>query len=524
MKNQIMPELGKYSFKIISDYDAVSEEYYLIEEENFISFVDQLKESKFALVSMVCIENFEDFRGISILYFFEHSDFQKIFSIIVPLSEDSTVSIANQYPSANWYEREINDGFGINFINSFDMRRLFLHEMYPNNFHPLRKSFINKQIQTIPLDHSVEEYKFKTIEGEGVYQIPVGPVHAGIIEPGHFRFSVIGETIYNLEIRLFYMHRGIEKLSEGKDPFDVIKIAETISGDETIANGVAYCMTIEKIAQMTLPPRAWQLRTILLELERIYSFISDLAGMIIDVAYPVGASDLFILREEIFRHNQALTGSRFMKGILTIGGLQRDLSKEALSSLSLYLENFTKRFTKSIKKTLGMTSVIDRFATAGVVKESLIEPLHITGTIARAVKNHKIDERFKHPYGYFQNKEMDVVTETDGDVLARFNVKQNEVLESAKRILFIIENLTEGNFVIPCPKLKTGFASIVIEAARGQNFHFVYVKDGKIDRYKIRTASFNNWQAIQHAVIGNIVPDFPLINKSFNLSYAGTDL
>ena len=524
MENKFINELQSYTYLKVAQSDTAEEDYFVIEEENFISYVEQFKENAFSLVSMVCVENFESFKGIAILYCFEHKNYKNLFSIIVPLAENSTVSIAHLYPSASWYEREITDGFGTTFINSFDTRKLFLHDMYPADFHPLRKSFTNKSIETIKVIKPDDEYKFNVIEGEGVYQIPVGPVHAGIIEPGHFRFSVIGETIYNLEVRMFYKHRGVEKLAENKSPDEVLRIAETISGDETVSNGVAYCMAIEKIAKLSLPIRAWQLRTILMELERIYMFLSDLAGMIIDVAYSVGATDLFILREEIFRHNKELTGSRFMKNILAIGGLQKDISNESLYELSNYLIGFVKRFKEAIKSVLGMTTVIDRFVTTGIVKESLVEPLHLTGPIARAVKNLKIDERIKHPYGYYKDKELNIITETDGDVLARFNLKQNEVLESAKLIQTIVENLQDGNYNIPTPKISNGFASIVVEAPRGQNFHFVYVKNGKIDRYKVRTSSFCNWQAIQLAVIGNIVPDFPLINKSFNMTYAGTDL
>ena len=173
--------------------------------------------------------------------------------------------------------------------------------------------------------------------GDGVYHVAVGPVHAGIIEPGHFRFSVIGETIFNLEVRMFYKHRGLEKLAEGKAPSECVKIAETVSGDETTANAVAYCMAVEKICDVEVPRRALQLRTLLLELERVYSHLGDLAGMCVDVAYPVGASPFFILREEIFRQNEALTGSRFQKGAVAVGGLTKDLTSESLKGLSTYL-------------------------------------------------------------------------------------------------------------------------------------------------------------------------------------------
>ena len=194
------------------------------------------------------------------------------------------------------------------------------------------------------------------MKGDGVYHVAVGPVHAGIIEPGHFRFSVIGEPIFNLEVRMFYKHRGLEKLAEGKAPDDCVKIAETISGDETVANAVAYCIAVEKICGTEVPKRALQLRTVLLELERIYSHLGDLAGMCVDVAYPVGASPFFILREEILRQNDNLTGSRFLKGAVTVGGLTKDLSAEALKQLSTYLVKLLEPASKPQPTSTAPTS------------------------------------------------------------------------------------------------------------------------------------------------------------------------
>ncbi len=226
--------------------------------------------------------------------------------------------------------------------------------------------------------------KFLDKNGEGVYQIPVGPVHAGIIEPGHFRFSVIGETIFNLEIRMFYKHRGIEKLAEGKTPEECVGIAETISGDESVANAVAFSLAIEKVCQANIPFRAGHLRTILLEMERIYSHLGDMAGMIVDVAFPRGASRFFILREEIFRQNALLTGSRFMKGIVRPGGLKKDISNQVLTGLVDYLAAFLPRFEDALEGVLASSSVVDRLETTGIIRPELVNPLNITGPAARA--------------------------------------------------------------------------------------------------------------------------------------------
>jgi formate hydrogenlyase subunit 5 len=516
-KDEIAKILGQAAFA-----EGKNNELYLpIAEAELPHAIGVMAENYFELVTLFCAQNFAEADGFTLFYGFERSDFQEILILQTSLSGNEAVSVAKTYPSACWYEREITDGFGIQFQGAFDTRRLFLHETYPPSFHPLLKSFKNHKIATIPSNEE-NAYPFKQMHGEGVYQIPVGPVHAGIIEPGHFRFSVIGETVFNLEVRLFYKHRGLEKLAEGKSPQQVIKIAESISGDETIANAAAYCIAVEKICEASLPKRALQLRTVLLELERIYAHLGDLAGMCVDVAYPVGASPFFILREEVFRHNEALTGSRFLKGVVGVGGLNRDISGDALKNLSCYLAQFIDRFTDAAHIDSTYFSVIDRFETTGIVETQLLEPLHITGPIARAVGT-TFDTRIDHPYGLYRELNLKVKTQTNGDVLARFNVKAQEVQESVRIIQNILEQLEDAEVSAPFT-VKDGYALSLVEAPRGQNVHWVYIKDGLVDRYKVRTASFCNWQAIEHAVLGNIVPDFPLINKSMNLSYAGTDM
>jgi Ni,Fe-hydrogenase III large subunit len=439
------------------------------------------------------------------------------------LEGNEAASIAEYFPSAGWFEREIRDGFGVEFSNAVDKRRLFLHEVYPHDFHPLLKSFKNQDItENRQAMSGTENYIFKEVKGSGVYQIPVGPVHAGIIEPGHFRFSVIGETIFNLEVRMFYKHRGLEKLAEGKTPAEVVIVAETISGDESAANTEAYCLAVEKIAQCRVPERASYLRTILLEMERIYSHLGDLAGMNVDVAFPVGASDFLILREEILRFNENLTGSRFLKKVFCPGGLKRDIGSRDLLKLNFYLDSFGNRLKRASDYIHRTNSVFDRLVTTGVIKKEIIQPLNISGPAARAA-GVEIDTRIDHPYGIYHFFDLAKRTAEKGDVLARFEVKTAEILDSIEIIQKSISALKSGSVKAEI-FIKDGYGLAVVESARGQNLHWVYIKNGLIERYKIRTASFCNWQSIEHAVIGNIVPDFPLINKSLNLSYAGTDL
>ena len=259
-------ELEKLFGQNIPIIEGLNNELYLsINEGAFQNTIKIMSEKNYELVTLFCVENFVK-EGFTLLYAFEKDGYEEILVYELSLNCNQAVSIAKTYASACWYEREVTDGFGINF-RSLRQRRLFLHENYPLEFHPLLKSFKNSKIETSNSDNQIE-YVFKHVEGEGVYQIPVGPVHAGIIEPGHFRFSVIGETIFNLEVRLFYKHRGLEKLAEGKTPQDCVKIAETICGDETVANAVGFCHAIETNLRRKVPKRAMQLRTMLLELER----------------------------------------------------------------------------------------------------------------------------------------------------------------------------------------------------------------------------------------------------------------
>ncbi|KTB48013.1 Ni,Fe-hydrogenase III large subunit [Dehalogenimonas alkenigignens] len=459
--------------------------------------------------------------GFTLFYAFEQRGAPAFFILEVRLPGNRGMSIAGEFPAASYYEREVSDGFGIEFDGAFDRRRLFLHEVYPDGCHPLRKSFDGGKV--LPARITPErEYAFREFGGEGIYQIPVGPVHAGIIEPGHFRFSVIGETIFNLETRHFWKHRGLEKLAEGRTADAVVQLAETVSGDESAANACGLAMAIERVAGTVVPRRAWELRTAALELERIYSHLGDLAGMVVDVAYPAGAAPFFILREEILRWNAELTGSRFLKGFIVPGGVSRDIPIDFLEDLHEYTECFLARFDAALDDIYNSAWVIDRLETTGIVKPELVSPLNLTGPVARA-SGARVDNRIDHPYGLYQELKPEIQTDEAGDVLGRFQVKAGEIEESLRLIRDAV-NLEETGPVRAECRPGSGYAAAAVEAARGQNLHWVYFKNGRVDRWKARTASFSNWLAMEHAVIGNIVPDFPLINKSMNLSYAGNDL
>jgi formate hydrogenlyase subunit 5 len=496
--------------------------YYRIPDGEIISVIKNLKDQGQNLISIFCVEEFEGVTGCSLFYVLEEQGFEKMLILVLLDCGAAHRSMSGIFPVASLFEREIADGFGIIFTGAFDTRRLFLHETYQAGFHPLKKKVQNKPPATVGENKPGDPYQFKTIEGSSVFQVPVGPVHAGIIEPGHFRFSVIGETIVNLEIRLGYLHRGLEKLAEGKTPEQVVRIAESISGDESAVNACGLCMAIEQICGVTVPPRAEYIRGVLLELERACSLLSDLAGMVTDIAHPVSASRFMVLRERIQREADLLCGSRFLKGAICPGGVSDQISKESLVHLFKRAGEIEHELDEITGWVLSIPSVIDRFATTGVVQPGLIRSLGLSGPVARASGSFA-DTRSDHPYGIYRERIPGLVCEQGGDVLARFSLKHQEIRSSLRLIQELLVFLPEGPARIPV-QVRDGFALAMAESPRGMVLHWVYIRNGVVDRYKVRTASFCNWYAIEHAVIGNIVADFPVINKSLNLSYAGTDL
>ncbi|MEN6444215.1 MAG: NADH-quinone oxidoreductase subunit C [Methanoregula sp.] len=496
-----------------------NESYLTVSDSEFACAVPYLAAHKFVLAALFCVEGFSEEWPYSLLSVFIRKD---NILILVRNVNDRARSIASVFPSASWFERECRDGFGVEFDGAFDTRRLFLHESYPAGFHPLQKSVRNVPVAVKESVSPTEEYPFRKITGDGVYQVAVGPVHAGIIEPGHFRFSVIGETVFGLEIRMFYTHRGIEKCAEGKLPADCVVVAEAISGDESVANATNFCIAAERTSGIPVPDRAWYLRTILCELERVCSHLGDQAGMLTDVAFPLGASQFSVLREEIFREGATLTGSRFMRGMICIGGVTKDIENSSLQELAGFIRDFRKQYKVGLKIVLSTPSVIDRFTTTGIIKKELLRPLNITGPMARA-SGGIVDVRVYHPYGIYDRFRPESKPLHDGDVIARFTIKAAEIMDSLDMIEKMIAAIPSGDVRSSAP-VHDGYALSLVESARGENLCWLSIKNGVVDRYKVRTASFGNWLAIEHAAPGNIIADFPVINKSLNLSYAGTDL
>lgn len=431
-------------------------------------------------------------------------------------------SITPHIHAAKWYEREIRDMFGLIPVGHPDMRRLVRHEHWPRGTHPLKKNFPWDTV----LERAQGEYAFRHIEGEGVFEIPVGPIHAGIIEPGHFRFSVAGEPIMQLEVRHFWKHRGVEKLFEQQTLTGAVPLAERVSGDTTFGHSLAYCQAVETLMAIEVPLRARYLRSLFLELERLHNHLGDVGAICNDTAYALVHAHCGRMKERIMQLNDRISGSRFLRGVTCVGGVGIDLTDRQLKEIVGELDAIEPDFMELERILFANASLTDRLETTGVLTERTAWDHAVMGVVGRASGVDR-DIRRDRPFAAYTDVRPKIPVYRYGDVRARMRVRMDELHESMRLIREIRRRIPQGPVLAqPTGEPNPGtWALSAVEGWRGEILYMVMAGEaGRIHRCKVRDPSFVNWPAIQWAVIGNIVPDFPLINKSFNLSYAGNDL
>lgn len=422
------------------------------------------------------------------------------------------------------YERVIRTFFGLTPIGHPDSRPITLHENWPADVFPLRKDF---DWQTRP-KHVSGKYQFQKVEGEGIYEIPVGPIHAGIIEPGHFRFSVAGESIVLLEPRLGFTHKGSEKLFEILSLTNKVCLSEKISGDSSFSYSLAFCQALEQLSNTTVPKRAQYLRVVYAELERLANHFGDIGAIMMDTGFNFGSAQGTRLRELIMQINEILTGSRFLRGVNTIGGVTKDIGNTEKNILSDTLKNIAEDFSEVIAVAENSTSLLNRLKGTGVLSVEIAKDQGVVGIAGKAIGIPK-DARVDYPYAAYGEISMGAVSiEQDGDVYARFRIRIKEVSGSIEIIQNALHELPTGDIRMPGHQVifkKNAHAISIVEGWRGEIVFFVTTDaNANISRVAPRDPSFVNWAVVRDAAFDNVVPDFPLINKSFNLSYSGNDL
>lgn len=434
--------------------------------------------------------------------------------IVLPANEPVR-SISSRVPAAAWYERELHDQYGVEIVGHPDLRPLVFHNHWPDGVHPMVDP-----VGAVPWSRG--EYRFLEVQGEGLAEVAVGPVHAGIIEPGHFRFSVVGDTILHLELRHFYTHKGTEKLFEGRHPADGAMLAESVSGDNCFAQAVCYSQAAEAAHGIETPPRASALRLIGLEIERLACHISDVGGLCTDVGFGVGAAYATRLKETLLQASAQCCGTRYWRGVAVPGGLRFDLDSTQVAALAQTASEVHREFSQMARLIIGTPSIQSRFETAGILARQVAQDLAIVGPVARA-SGIDIDVRRDHPYGIYSDYAIEVPSTHYGDVMARARIRIAEAAVSADLIHKAAASLPEGSVRAPLPALGEGRGFAAVESPRGELCYWLEIREGRIARCHIKSPSFQNWPAMPFAVADNIIADFPLVNKSFNLSYSGCD-
>lgn len=442
----------------------------------------------------------------------------------VPLSSPVLASHTPWFPAANRLERHLQDMLGIGFLDHPDERRWTRHCAWPEGAYPLRNDFpvSGDAPKRAPADKS---YPFPRILGNGVYEIPVGPVHAGIIEPGHFRFQAVGEEVLGLEERLGYVHKGIEKIAVGRDATGLARLAGRVSGDSTVAHTWAACIAMEHAAGVQVTPRALDIRAILAERERVANHLGDIGAICNDVGFAFAQLQFSRLREDWQRGHQSVFGHRLLMDIIMPGGVCNDLATQDLDALQSQNDALSRELDDLLPILDNHPSLEDRLVTTGYLSSDQAQQLGVTGYVGKA-SGQDYDVRRDHGYAPYDRLEVSSPCLTEGDVAARLQVRAEEIRHSLKLLDDLMQRLPQAPVSVDWPQVVSNREGIgLVEGWRGEILSFVrFDESGKVARFFPRDPSWFIWPALECLIDGNIVPDFPVCNKSVNPSYSGHDL
>jgi Ni,Fe-hydrogenase III large subunit len=423
------------------------------------------------------------------------------------------ISLTRESYPMHGFEREIAENFGVEFI-----------------YHPWKKP-VRYAWNRANKDQIINNYPFYRIGGEELHEVGVGPIHAGVIEPGHFRFLCNGETVLHLEIQLGWQHRGVEQLYLDKTSLlQRTILSESIAGDTAVGHAAAFAMGIESLGGITVSDRLEVERTIAQELERIAMHIGDLSNVCIGIAYQLGASVFGALRTPVINYMQSWCGNRFGKGLIRVGGTHYPLDEDLLDGLKRLLDNFEKRFSTMADRLFSLPSALMRFENIGTVSRKQMELVGAVGMAARMTGLMR-DIRRSHPYGAYLGKPIELAHAGTGDVWARMALRRQEIVNSIDYIRALMALLASPGDVHP-PKRESdlrlapdSLSVSLTEGWRGEIMHCAVTDSrGELSHYKVKDPSFHNWMALALSLRNLEISDFPINNKSYNLSYCGHDL
>ncbi len=491
-----------------------------VDRELWLRMAEELSESGVRLLTLWGTDDRERASGFRINAAYLLSDSVRVVEHrMEDESEPWYPSLASLFPAALRMQRSIYDLLGISTDES-DERGWLRHGGWPQSVFPLRRDVDARHQYPVVS----QAYPFVSVEGDGVHEISVGPVHAGTIEPGNFRFSVVGEKVLRLEERLGYTHKGVAKLFEKLLQQTGHRLAARVSGDSAVAFSWAYCAALEGITATTCSARALALRALALEHERLANHLGDLGALGNDAGFAFGLTHFSKLKEDLLRANSVAFGARYLMEYVVPGGVAVDVNTEARGLLlELYdaLESSVVNLRAIYDNHAGLQ---DRFREAGRLDRSKAKRLGAIGLAGRA-SGLAFDLRVNHPFAPYTSLGVNMMMQTGGDVAARVQIRFDEVIESLRLCRAFLADVPVGAIqttVPTAPAHQLGMG--MIEGWRGPVVVALETgNDGGIHRCHTHDPSWQNWPLIEHAIIGDIVPDFPLVNKSFNLSYSGQD-
>lgn len=438
---------------------------------------------------------------------------------ITPLENEHYSSITPHLAEAHWQERILHDMFGLIPDGHPRLKGSLLHETYSNSFFPLSSTIAENP------ESAERIYQSMKVRGDGIYEVPVGPIHAGIIEPGHFHLSCLGEIVFNLEIRLGYLHRGIEKRVVETPISKQRFVVESAASDAATAYALAHATLIENFFRVAAPLRALFLRSLVLEIERVAMHLNDLSGMAGDIGYVAVASSFGRQRGVALKMAELICGSRLLRGFVCPGGVTREPDKYLIQVESL-AKTLQKELPSLFYAFLRNQVAADRMDRIGRLAKNLASDFGVVGPTARA-SGLNYDARAHFVHGIYPHMVPKIPTMDDGDILSRTKLRMAEITSSLNLILELISHAPKGSILTPLPESLPAdeVAVSVVESHRGELIHMAFTdSSGNLKRYWIKDPSVNNWTALAIAVRNNLLSDFPLCNKSFSLSYGGHDL